>query len=112
MAGGAGAVAQGHVDVVAPAAAEPAGPLADQPEAAAVRKLLRQDDLGAGQRAGLERLGGQMTRRDDAALKLAIAQMRQESPEARARIDRVLREEGFESAGLTAVYHRQCRTLR
>jgi hypothetical protein len=55
-----------------------------------------------------------MTRRidDRAAMKLAIEQMRTEGPESRARIDRVLREEGFESAGHTASYHRQCRALR
>ena len=54
-----------------------------------------------------------MTRIDDrAAMKLAIEQMRKESPESRARIDRVLREEGFESAGHTASYHLQCRALR
>ena len=54
-----------------------------------------------------------MTRIDDrAAMKLAIEQMRKESSESRARVDRVLREEGFESAGHTASYHLQCRALR
>jgi hypothetical protein len=47
-----------------------------------------------------------------AAMKLAIEQMRKESPESRAHVDRVLREEGFESAGYTASYHLQCRALR
>jgi hypothetical protein len=54
-----------------------------------------------------------MTRIDDrAAMKLAIEQMRKESAESRARVDRVLREEGFESAGYTAAYHLQSRALR
>ena len=53
-----------------------------------------------------------MTRRDRAAMKLAIAQMRAESAAARERVERVLRVEGFESAAQTAAYHCQFRALR
>jgi hypothetical protein len=53
-----------------------------------------------------------VSRNDVAAMKLAIEQMRNESPESRKHVDRVLREEGFASAGHTAAYHCQFRALR
>jgi hypothetical protein len=48
-----------------------------------------------------------MTRTDRKAMKRAIEQMRAESADARERVERVLRVEGFESAANTAAYHVQ-----
>ena len=52
-----------------------------------------------------------VSRTDRRAMKRVIAQMRGESPASREHVDRVLREEGFESAAQTAAYHCQRRVL-
>jgi hypothetical protein len=53
-----------------------------------------------------------MNRRDRAAMKLAIEQMRAESAASRERVEHVLRAEGFASAAHTASYHLQFRALK
>jgi hypothetical protein len=57
-------------------------------------------------------MAAEMTRRDRAAMKTAIEQMRAESSAARQHVEHVLRTEGFASAAHTAAYHCQFRALR